>query len=225
MHMRNKTFLIAVVLLMMPFSLRAQWRVGVIDGASYNFHAQEVHYMIDYRFRGRPGFNAGISGQYSFKKWLGVRADLMFTQKNYNVTRLDTPEMNYNYLNSYLLLPIMASFSFGGDNFPLRGFANIGAYGGLWLASYRMGTEYNIVEDKQFEFAGPVEFNKEKDNRLDMGLVGGVGMELRCNKHLAVQVEARCYYSVASQVKEYMKVKDYRYDTTIGLQAGVYYIF
>ena len=70
-----------------------------------------------------------------------------------------------------------------------------------------------------------MEFNSERDNRLDLGIAGGAGMELRCNRHWAVQLEARCYYSLTSQVKEYMRVKDFRYDTTIGLQAGVYYKF
>ena len=206
--MRNKAILIVAVLMMLPVGLRAQWRVGVIEGAVYNIHSQDVHYMTDFSLNGAFGLNSGISGQYSFNKWLGVRADLIFAQKNYKMSRTDLKDVDYNYLNNYLLLPVMASFSFGGDDFPLRGFANLGYYGGLWL-----------------EFAGPVAFNQERDNRLDMGLVGGVGMELRCNKHLGVQIEARCYYSLTSQVKEYMKVKDYRYDTTIGLQAGVYYIF
>ena len=219
--MRNKAFLIVAVLMMLPVGLRAQWRVGVIEGAVYNIHSQDVHYMTDFSLNGAFGLNSGISGQYSFNKWLGVRADLIFAQRNYKLSRTDLSEINYNYLNNYLLLPVMASFSFGGDNFPLRGFANLGYYGGLWLTSHRFGTEYNSMSEKTYEFAGPVPFNQEKDNRLDTGLVGGVGMELRCNKHLGVQIEARCYYSLTSQVKEYMKVND----TTIGLQAGVYYIF
>ena len=219
--MRNKAFLIVAVLMMLPVGLRAQWRIGVIEGAVYNIHSQDVHYMTDFSLNGAFGLNSGISGQYSFNKWLGVRADLIFAQRNYKLSRTDLSEINYNYL----LIPVMASFSFGGDNFPLRGFANLGYYGGLWLTSHRFGTDYNVMSEKTYEFAGPVPFNQEKDNRLDTGLVGGVGMELRCNKHLGVQIEARCYYSLTSQVKDYMKVKDYRYDTTIGLQAGVYYIF
>ena len=197
--MRNKAFLIVAVLMMLPVGLRAQWRVGVIEGAVYNIHSQDVHYMTDFSLNG--------------------------ALKNYKMSRTDLNNVDYNYLNNYLLIPVMASFSFGGDNFPLRGFANLGYYGGLWLTSHRFGTDYNVMSEKTYEFAGPVAFNQERDNRLDMGLVGGVGMELRCNKHLGVQIEARCYYSLTSQVKEYMKVKDYRYDTTIGLQAGVYYIF
>ena len=40
-----------------------------------------------------------------------------------------------------------------------------------------------------------------------------------------MHVEARCYYSFISTVKQYMDIKDYRYNTTIGLQAGFSYIF
>lgn len=223
--MGKKSVLMAVMLMMMPFALHAQWRTGVVGGYDFNIHSQDVHYMNDCKISGRPGFHAGVSGQYSFNKWLGVRADLLFTQKNYNMSRTDLSQVNYTYLNNYLLLPVMASFSFGGDNFPLRGFVNLGSYGGFWLNSYRAGTDYNALSDRTYEFAGPVAFNQEKDNRLDLGLVGGAGMEFRWHRHWAVQVEARCFYSIASQVKEYMKVKDYRYDTTIGVHAAVYYIF
>ena len=223
--MKNKTFLTAAILMMLPFTLQAQWRVGLTAGIDYNIHSQDVHYMNDVKFSGRPGFYTGVSGQYSFNNWLGVRADLIFTQKNYNMRRTDLQEVNHSYMNNYLLLPVMASFSFGGNSFPLRGFANIGAYGGAWLSSYRHGSEYNTMTGKQYEFAGPVAFNSEKDNRFDMGLTGGAGMEYRFNKHLSVQLEARCFHSLTSQVKQYMRVKDYRYDTTIGLQAAVYYLF
>ncbi len=40
------------------------------------------------------------------------------------------------------------------------------------------------------------------------------------------QIEALCYYSVISATKQYMEhQKDYRYHTTVGLQAGISYIF
>ena len=223
--MRKKAFLMVVFLILLPFTLRAQWRVGIIEGIDYNVHSQSVHYMTDYNIHGFVDLTSGVSGQYSFYKWLGVRADLLFTQKNYNISRTDLSQVNYTYFNNYLLIPVMASFSFGGDNFPLRGFFNLGNYCGLWLTSHRLGSDINALTGKQYAFAGPVEFNSERDNRLDLGIAGGAGMELRCNRHWAVQLEARCYYSLTSQVKEYMRVKDFRYDTTIGLQAGVYYKF
>ena len=155
--MRKKAFLMVVFLILLPFTLRAQWRVGIIEGIDYNVHSQSVHYMTDYNLHGFVGLTSGVSGQYSFYKWLGVRADLLFTQKNYNISRTDLSQVNYTYFNNYLLIPVMASFSFGGDNFPLRGFFNLGNYCGLWLTSHRLGSDINALTGKQYAFAGPVE--------------------------------------------------------------------
>jgi hypothetical protein len=70
-----------------------------------------------------------------------------------------------------------------------------------------------------------VEFNKDQDQRWDCGLVGGLGMEYRFCARWAAQVEARCYYSTTSIQKDYMQIKDPKYNTTIGLQAAICYIF
>ncbi|MBO6169775.1 MAG: PorT family protein [Bacteroidales bacterium] len=222
--MKSKAIFLAAVLVMMPFVLHAQWRVGALGGLDYNIHSQDVHYMTDYSVHGGLGFDGGISGQYSFNKWLGVRADLMFTHKNWNLTRYDLADIDHFYFNSYLLLPVMASFSFGGDS-PLSGFVNLGGYTGYWIDSHRTGTDVNVLTAKTYAFSEKIALNAEKDNRLDAGAVAGLGMEYRWHKHWAAQMETRCYYSVASQVKEYMKVKDYRYDTTVALHVGIFYIF
>ena len=68
--MKSKAIFLAAVLVMMPFVLHAQWRVGALGGLDYNIHSQDVHYMTDYSVHGGLGFDGGISGQYSFNKWL-----------------------------------------------------------------------------------------------------------------------------------------------------------
>lgn len=88
--------------------------------------------MTDYRFQGAVGLNFGISGQFDLADWLGLRADVTFTQKNYRQYRADIPEIDYHYRNDYLLVPVLASFRFGGLR--LKGFANAGVYGGWWLS-------------------------------------------------------------------------------------------
>jgi opacity protein-like surface antigen len=71
-----------------------------------------------------------------------------------------------------------------------------------------------------------MEWNDKRDQRGDFGYTGGVGLEYKFLPNWAVQIEAVCYYSVVSATKQYMShVKDYRYHTTLGLQAGVSYVF
>ena len=221
--MKKRIYLIVAMILLLPCTLHAQWSVGLLGGAGYNVHSQDVHYMTDYRIQGAAGLHFGLMGQYDLTDWLSLRADATFTQKTYRQSRADLAEINFRYRNDYLLVPVLASFRFGGAH--VKGFANAGVYGGWWLSCSQQGTEYNSFSGKTYDFSRKVAFNAEKDNRLDLGLAGGLGLEYGFSRHWAVQLEARGYYGLASQVKQYMVVKDYRYDTTVVLQAACLYRF
>ena len=221
-NMKKRKMLIALALLM-AVAAHAQWRVGVTGGAAYNVFSMDKQYMADYEIDGRWGATLGITGQYDFNSWLGVRADLNWTQKNYRKHRKILDEMDYKYRNDYLQLPVMASFSVGGQK--LRGFCNLGVYAGYWLNSHREGSDYNNFGLYVINFSEKVEFNSDRDQRWDCGFVGGLGLEYRITPHWAAQVELRYYYSTTSTTKQYMRVKDYRYNNTTAIQLGGYYIF
>ena len=222
--MMKRTFLAFVVgVLWCGMTASAQWRIGVTGGATYNVFSMDKQYMTDYQIDGRWGFTAGISGQYDINSWLAVRADLNWTQKNYRKHRAILDMMDYKYQNNYVQLPVMASFSVGGQK--LRGFCNLGVYGGYWLNSYYKGSDFNNFGEYLYSFSYKQEFNSDRDQRLDFGLLGGLGVEYRFAPHWAAQAEVRYYYSTVSTTKQYMRVKDYRYNATTAIQLGAYYIF
>ena len=220
--MEKRRLLLAFVLMITLFA-NAQWRVGVTAGADYNVFSIDKQYMTDVLFDGRWGVTYGVAGQYNFTDWFGVRADFNLTQKNYRMHRANIEEVDLKYRNTYLQLPVMASFSFGGKK--LRGFCNLGVYGGYWVHSYRSGKDINSFTGQSFDIKGKVEFDSDRDKRWDCGLVGGVGMEYRFDQHWAAQVEVRHYYSTTSTTKQYMRNKDYRYHSTTAIQLGASYIF
>lgn len=220
--MEKRRLLLAFVLMTTLFA-NAQWRVGVTAGADYNVFSIDKQYMADVLFDGRWGVTYGVTGQYNFTDWFGVRADFNLTQKNYRMHRANIEEVDLKYRNTYLQLPVMASFSFGGKK--LRGFCNLGVYGGYWVHSYRSGEDMNSFTGQSFDIKGKVEFDSDRDKRWDCGLVGGVGMEYRFDRHWAAQVEVRHYYSTTSTTKQYMRNKDYRYHSTTAIQLGASYIF
>ena len=215
--------LITFIALVLPSLAFAQWRVGVNGGATYNHSTISKHYMTDYQWKDRWGVTLGVMGQYDVKDWLGVRAELDWTQKNYRLTRQIFSNLDYKYVNNYLQLPVMASFSFGGKQ--LRGFCNAGVYGGYWLTSGREGTDFNNSSEKVYEFSEDIKFNSERDQRFDFGFVGGIGLEYRFCQRWAAQVEMRYYYSTVSTQKDYMRLSDPRYNSTLGVQAGLWYSF
>ena len=215
--------LLTLVALVLPSLAFAQWRVGVNGGATYNHSTISKHYMTDYQWKDRWGVTLGVMGQYDVNDWLGVRAELDWTQKNYRLTRQIFSNLDYKYVNNYLQLPVMASFSFGGKQ--LRGFCNAGVYGGYWLTSGREGTDFNNSSEKVYEFSEDIKFNSERDQRFDFGFVGGIGLEYRFCQRWAAQVEMRYYYSTVSTQKDYMRLSDPRYNSTLGVQAGLWYSF
>ena len=68
------------------------WSVGVLGGASFNWQTRDAGYAYDMVFDGGWGGYAGISATYMFFDWLSIRADIMYSQKNYGMRRM-TPEL------------------------------------------------------------------------------------------------------------------------------------
>ena len=202
--------LLTILTLMLPSLAFGQWRVGVNGGADYNHFIIDKHYQTDYVFEDRWGVTLGVMGQYDINSWLGIRAELDWTQKNYRHTREVKQSMCYDYTNNYLQLPVMATFSFGGQK--LRGFCNAGCYLGYWLNSGRKGFDTSSFDRRVYDISEDIELNSTRDQRFDFGFLGA-------------QVEMRYYYSCVSTQKDYQLMSDPRYNSTLALQAGVWYCF
>ena len=219
-----RKLLISMTLLAIMLPAQAQWRAGVTVGGDWNHYTVDKHYMTDWHYEGQWGWTLGLTGQYNFNEWLGVRADLNWTQKNHKQYRTGImSNTNYDTWNSYLQLPVMASFSFGGQK--VRGFLNLGAYGGYWLNSRLKGHYFNVFSEETSKVDESLEFNDDRDQRLDYGLTGGIGVEYRFTRNWAAQIETRIYYSTISTQKDYMQLKDPKYNTTTAFQAAICYIF
>jgi len=203
---------------------QAQWRVGASGGATYNWYSIDTQYMTDYRYEGAWGWSAAVFTQYNFLPWIGLRGEIEASERNHRFYRTgDYAGTNYTYHNTYIQIPVMTQFSFGGSM--VRGFVNAGVYAGVWAASREKGSVYEPMNGRIIPVNAPYDFQSEKDQRGDFGLAGGIGIEYRPAAHWSIHAEGRCYYSFISTVKQYMRVKDYRYNTTIGMSIGFAYIF
>ena len=215
---------LVILLLLMPLAMHAQWRIGASGGGNYNLYSINTQYQTDYRYQGAWAWNAAVFGQYNFKDWVGLRFELEACERNHRFYRTGLYEgTNYLTRNTYLQIPVMAQFSFGGQK--VRGFVHTGVYAGYWLAGWQKGTMLDYLSCQVCDIDEPYVFQPDKDQRWDFGLAGGLGIEYKFLEHWALHVEGRCYYSFISTVKQYMKVQDYRYNTTLGIQAGFAYVF
>lgn len=223
---------LAIMLVTLPSNAQ-HWSVGVTAGGDINTYSIDTEYQYDWRYKDVGGITLGIMGQYQMNDWFALRADFNYTQKNYRQHRTGKVSMeDYTHHNSYLQLPLMASFSFGTER--IRGFLNLGVYGAYWTGGNISGTTTDvtfgdILDESDLEsavsFDMPYVFNSTRDNRLELGTVGGIGAEYRFNDHWAIQAELRMYYSLSSTTKDYMRIKNPRYNTTIACQLGCAYTF
>ncbi len=202
----------------------AQWRVGLTAGAADNTLDIDTQFQYDWRYDSRTGVNIGLTGQYDFNDWLGVRTELLFQQRGYTMRRTESYVSDYSlhYRDNYIVLPVMGSFSFGGNT--LRGFLNAGVFGGYWLNSHCKGLSQEPEEESE-AINTEVKLHPQHDQRLDFGYAGGLGVEWRISEHWAARMEARYYYSVVSKKKQYQEARDYQYNSTLTVGLGVAYIF
>ena len=219
-----KKVLVLFIAVFAVITMHAQWRLGVSGGGDYNFYSIQTHYQTNYHYTGSWGGTAAIFTQYNFLNWVGLRAEVEMVQKNHLFYRtLKFEDTHYTTYNTYLQLPVMTQFSFGGEK--VRGFVNVGVYGGYWVDSHLKGSVQEPLNLKTYPVDEKYAFYPARDERWDCGLVGGLGIEYRFLEHWALHAEGRCYYSFISTTHQSSVIKDYRYNTPLAIQAGFSYIF
>ena len=205
--------LLLVLLAFLPIGTLAQWKVGAGCGPSLNFYDSQQQ---EWEYRNNSwGIAAGGFGQYNFKNYIGVRVEINWVQKNnYKYFSYYSQETGIKTINNYLQMPIMATGSIKFGKIGL--FLNAGIYGAYWLSS-SASSDMEIHESTRI--------NTDYNNRFDFGLVGGFGVEYLINKHIALQLEARCYYSTVSAKKELDGIKNPQYNTAFVFQPSICYLF
>ena len=207
----NKKLLFVLLAFFIPIEIFAQWKVGVGCGPSLNFYdcqQQEWEYQ-----NSSWGVALGGFGQYNFKDYIGVRAEINWVQKN-NYKSFYNHDTGYKTINNYFQVPIMATGSIKLGKLDL--FLNAGVYGAYWLSS-SVSSDMDIRENTLVD--------SDYDNRFDFGLAGGAGIGFQINEHIALQLEARCCYSTVSTKKAVNGIKNPRYNTTWTFQPSICYSF
>lgn len=201
----------------------AQWAVGLRSGWTSTTISRYDAGRMDESDSPLGGFEAGIQGRYIVNPWLAIRANVSLMQRSHRMDR------NLNYLdpvytehrNAYLMLPVMADFSFGGTR--LRGHMLAGAYAGYWLQDHRKGTTYWMTD--YYVFFEPFDEQREftdSDNRLNAGLSLGAGLSYSLGRW-ELGLEALYLYDLSSHHLGYANLADPRYLNTLSLNLNIIY--
>ncbi len=213
--------------------VQAQFSAGLDAGFNKNYLITNNANRAFTNYKPLNGFSIGVPVQYKLADWFAVAAEPSLIRKNYRQERSDFFTGVYqNTRNTYIQLPVMAHFMFGGEK--LKGFLNTGVYASYWASSHVNGVMPNILDvndgtgsSKIYDYENPYSFNekysfdKRKDNRFEAGWVAGLGLSYSVNERYEVFTEGRLLYGFTDQQKKYMTNQIPRYNTTYGLNAGV----
>lgn len=207
-----------------------KWTIGVKGGLNWTNIDRSNLGRIDETYSPLGSFDFGIQAKYAFTNWFAIRADLDIMSRSFRMDRnlhyLDPVYTRYS--NDYLMLPLMADFSFGGR--ALRGHALCGGYGGYWMNAWMQGKTYWMTDYYVYfnDFNEKRAFNGE-DQRLIAGAVGGLGLSYAFvslpESYLVISVDALYYYDLVSHHKGYAHLSDPRYLNTLSLTLGLAYSF
>jgi hypothetical protein len=195
------------------------WSFGVYGGYDYNTLYQggaETHRPTETWNRER-GFIVGIPVRYRIVPWFALQVEPVFITKNYSSERTgDWAVSGYNKTtNGFLDFPVMVNLSLSLGRSGLSFFANAGAFLGVWLYSHEKGKALTAtINIPSFGHPGSsdnvssesydtkYEFDDRKDNRLDGGLLIGLG--LQCDiQAFSFFTEWRYHYSLTDLQKPY----------------------
>jgi hypothetical protein len=200
------------------------WHIGISGGYANNWLYTSTGSRVFAEYKSGDGFEIGISALYQFVSWFALQAEIQFIQKNYIWLRTGQfAGARSEVTNSFISLPAMAQFSFGGQR--LRGFLNTGGYVGFWANSRRKGRWQGFVDNVDpdavvySDFDETVDFDKERDNRFEAGLLAGIGVSYAF-KPCTVYLETRFNYGLTDLQKDYMYDKTPRMNNTIAVTMG-----
>ncbi|NLU93756.1 porin family protein [Chitinophaga sp. Ak27] len=234
--MKRSLFLVSTLLFLCASYAQAQFEIGVSGGYNKNYLHTSTGYRAYTKYDALSGFTVSIPLQYHFNNWLAVEADPGYIQKNYEQERDHFFAGIYQKnTNSYIQLPVMAHFSFGGDK--LKGFMNLGGYGAYWASGRIKGAMANVFDEgpdipdnqqtydyfqyaKAYNYNEKYSFDSRRDSRIEFGLLAGAGVEYLLHQRYRIFVEGRYYYGLTDQQKNYMINQIPRYNDTYVIQAG-----
>ena len=202
----------------------AQWAVGVRMGWTGTSISRYDGGRMDESYSPLGGLEVGLQGRYKVSDWLAVRADLSLMQRSHRMDR----NLNYldpvytEHINSYIMLPVTADFSFGGEQ--LRGHLLAGGYGGYWASERRCGQTYWMTD--YYVYFEPFDEMREitdEDQRLKAGAAVGAAITYSANSKWEVGVETMYYYDLTSHHRGTPHLADPRYLNTLTLTMTINY--
>lgn len=170
------------------------------------------------------GKTFGVTFRYIEENHFGIIAELNFVQRGWAEKFEELPYKYQRYLN-YIEIPIMSHIYFGRRG---KFFFNAGPEVSYYLDDkitsnfdYKNPSSVADLTDK-----GRVtdQLNLEVSQKLDFGIVAGLGGEFSINRRNSLAIEARLYYGIGNVMpsgrQDYFSISN---QLSIGVTAGYWF--
>ncbi len=144
------------------------------------------------------GYTAGVTFRYSEENHFGLIAEVNLVQRGWAEKFEDLPYSYQRTLN-YVEVPIMSHIYFGRRG---KFFINAGPEIAYYLGDHiKSNFDYENTEglagfhDKNRRYE---QLTMKVSQKLDFGIVGGLGGEFSINRRNALSLEARVYYGIGN---------------------------
>ena len=157
-----------------------EWNIGVGFGPTFS----TVSFDPGINTKNLNQFHGGIAVKYISEKHLGLIGELNYSQQGWEGSFKENPDFKHVHSLTYFEVPVMTHIYFGRK---VRFFVNLGPKI-QFLASEKEEISdalANYISNRtEVIFAGSAlqrtgQYNKNARYKLDYGLIGGIGLEVR----------------------------------------------
>lgn len=144
------------------------------------------------------GYTAGLTFRYSEENHFGLIAEVNLVQRGWAEKFEDLP-YKYQRILNYIEVPVMSHIYFGSRG---KFFINAGPEIAYYIGD-RISSNFDYHDPSGLEGFSSKNRRTEQltmkvSQKLDFGIVGGLGGEFSLNRHNSLTVEARVYYGIGN---------------------------
>ena len=194
----KKTLLITMMCCLVTMSVRAQWSFGVKAGLNFSSMSNPLNKMFD--TNNRLGPMVGTMTNLQLSSCFDLQGELYYARRGFKTdiyVDFDDNPHNWNFSYHYINLPILLKYHPFGKMLFLEAGPQLG---------------YLLDDSNKIENYDEAVKNEFDSNKIDFGLVGGIGADL--SRHFSVDM--RYYLGLTNNMEKPEKGKNRSLEVSVG---------
>ena len=167
------------------------------------------------------GYGFGALVNYGFSRTFSIQPEVLYLQKG-GKTVSKTTDDYIQLTANYLEIPILAKVQFGGEKF--KGYAVLGPYASYWVGGKSKSTILGTESNESINFDNDLNDDGYKQNRIDIGISGGVGMQYAIGRG-NIFLDARYGFGLSDMNKYKTAPDGYKKQSNRSAQLSLGYAF